>query len=46
MGPGYTTPDPFCGTAPDGTFDYPWHQYRAESDCVWLAIEYHAMAAA
>jgi hypothetical protein len=41
MGPGYTTPDPFCGTASDGAFVYPWHQYRAESDCVWLAIEYH-----
>jgi hypothetical protein len=44
MSPGYTTPDPFCDTAPDGTFRYPWHQYRADTDCVWLAVEYHAPA--
>ncbi|MEU6062832.1 hypothetical protein [Streptomyces sp. NPDC047097] len=42
MSPGYTTPDPFCATGPDGTYDYPWHQYRADTDCVWLAVEYHA----
>lgn len=42
MSPGYTTPDPFCEGAPDGGFRYPWHQYRADSDCVWLAVEYHA----
>ncbi|MFJ8650677.1 hypothetical protein ACIRNI_31795 [Streptomyces sp. NPDC093546] len=41
MAPGYTTPDPFCSTAPDGTYLYPWHQYRADTDCVWLAVEYH-----
>jgi hypothetical protein len=32
---------PFCTTARGG-FDYPWHQYHADSDCVWLAVEYHA----
>jgi hypothetical protein len=32
---------PFCGTDGDG-FAYPWHQYRADTDCVWLAVEYHA----
>jgi hypothetical protein len=42
MSPGYTTPDPFCGIGPHGTFVYPWHQYHADSDCVWLAVEYHA----
>lgn len=41
MGPGYTTPIPFCGLLSDGTFTYPWHQYRADTDCVWLAVEYH-----
>ncbi|MFD7137619.1 hypothetical protein [Streptomyces sp. NPDC059894] len=41
MAPGYTTPQPFCETAPDGGYRYPWHQYRADTDCVWLAVEYH-----
>lgn len=41
MSPGYTTPDPFCSLGPDDTYVYPWHQYRADTDCVWLAIEYH-----
>jgi hypothetical protein len=22
-------------------FIYPWHQYYADTDCIWLAIEYH-----
>ncbi|MFJ6701111.1 hypothetical protein ACIQM4_34360 [Streptomyces sp. NPDC091272] len=43
MSPGYTTPDPFCATGPDGSFQYPWHQYYADTDCVWLAVEYHAL---
>ncbi|MEV8319587.1 hypothetical protein AB0Q95_36065 [Streptomyces sp. NPDC059900] len=42
MSPGYTTPDPFCATADDGSFAYPWHQYYADTDCVWLALEFHA----
>ncbi|WP_326702333.1 hypothetical protein [Streptomyces cyaneofuscatus] len=41
MSPGWTTPHPFCATRPDGSFHYPWHQYRADTDCVWLAVEYH-----
>ncbi|WP_030688618.1 hypothetical protein [Streptomyces sp. NRRL B-1347] len=41
MSPGYTTPDPFCATRPDGSYHYPWHQYYADTDCVWLAVEYH-----
>jgi hypothetical protein len=44
MAPGYATPTPFCAAAPDGTFTYPWHQYRADTDCVWLAVEYHAVS--
>jgi hypothetical protein len=43
MSPGYTTPDPFCDIAPDGSYRYPWHQYYADTDCVWLAVEYHAL---
>jgi hypothetical protein len=31
---------PFGSTTPDGLV-HPWHQYRAETDCVWLAVEYH-----
>ncbi|MDX3376575.1 hypothetical protein PV390_19455 [Streptomyces sp. ME02-6991-2A] len=32
-----------CGrtAGADGSFQYPWHQYRADTDCVWLAVEYH-----
>jgi hypothetical protein len=42
MSPGYTTPMPFCTVGADGSFVYPWHQYHADTDCVWLAVEYHA----
>jgi hypothetical protein len=45
MSPGYTTPVPFCAPAPGGDWVYPWHQYRADTDCVWLALEYHARPA-
>jgi hypothetical protein len=41
MSPGYTTPEPFCQVGADGAFSYPWHQYHADTDCVWLAVEYH-----
>lgn len=41
MGEGYTTPVPFCEVDRDGAFAYPWHQYRADGDCVWMAIELH-----
>jgi hypothetical protein len=43
MSPGHTTPTPFCRMGPGGRFVYPWHQYRADTDCVWLAVEYHAV---
>jgi hypothetical protein len=36
MSPGYTH-DPFY--SPTG--EYPWHQYYADTDCIWLAIEKH-----
>jgi hypothetical protein len=34
MSPGYTH-DPFYSQGGK----YPWHQYYADSDCIWLAIE-------
>ena len=34
MSPGFTH-DPFYSN----TGEYPWHQYYADSDCIWLAIE-------
>jgi hypothetical protein len=41
MSPGYTTPIPFCEIRENNEYIYPWHQYYADTDCVWLAIEYH-----
>ncbi|WP_407911936.1 hypothetical protein [Kitasatospora sp. NE20-6] len=40
LAPG-NTHEPFCEIGADGGFVYPWHQYRADTDCVWLAVEYH-----
>ncbi len=40
MSPGYTTSLPFCSVESDN-FIYPWHQYYADTDCIWMAIEYH-----
>jgi len=45
MAPGTTNPVPFCSSTDGSTFHYPWHQYRAETDCVWLAVEYHRISA-
>lgn len=36
MCPGHTH-DPFY----DANCRYPWHQYYADTECVWLAIEFH-----
>ncbi len=38
---GNTNPAHFCREHA-GRFVYPWHQYYADTDCLWLAIEYHA----
>jgi len=38
--PGYTH-DPFVRVAADGSYTYPWHRYYSDTDCVWLAIEFH-----
>ncbi|MBN2241035.1 MAG: hypothetical protein JW712_14795 [Dehalococcoidales bacterium] len=37
MSPGYTH-SPFF----DEEGNYPWHQYLADTDCIWLAIEFHS----
>lgn len=36
MTPGYTH-EPFCGS----DHKYPWHRYFADTDCIWLAVEYY-----
>lgn len=42
LSPGQTQPSVYCRWF-DGQLAYPWHQYRADTDAVWLAIEYHAL---
>lgn len=37
MSPGYSH-DPFYSNLGK----YPWHQYYADTDCIWLAIEQHS----
>jgi hypothetical protein len=41
MAPGFTTTVPYCEIRTATEFIYPWHQYFAETDCIWMAIEYH-----
>jgi hypothetical protein len=41
MSPGYTTFLPFCQVEENNQYIYPWHQYYADTDCIWMAIEYH-----
>lgn len=36
-----TTHAPFCTHDAAGTWRYPWHRYWSDTDCVWLALEYH-----
>lgn len=40
MAPGYTH-DPFSHVEENGLPTYPWHRYYSDSDCIWLAIEFH-----
>mgnify|MGYP001137631355 CR=1 FL=1 len=40
LSPGNTNPVPFC-LERGGAYAYPWHQYKADTNCVWLALEYH-----
>lgn len=47
MAPGFSTTQPYCVVTKDEAaaskihFTYPWHEYYAETDCVWLVAEYH-----
>jgi hypothetical protein len=36
-----STHEPFATVDANGRIQYPWHQYHAESDCIWMAIELH-----
>lgn len=40
LGPGETH-IPFAGVDEKGGFVYPWHQYYADTDCIWMANEFH-----
>lgn len=42
MPPGYTH-DPFFVLGNDRSFNYPWHRYYADSDCIWMAVELHPL---
>lgn len=35
MSPGYTTSVPFCQVQKQHKYTYPWHQYYADTDCIW-----------
>lgn len=41
LSPGLTQPSIF-GRFHEDRLVYPWHQYKADTDAVWLAVEYHA----
>jgi hypothetical protein len=43
MPPGFTH-DPFFALSADRSFNYPWHRYYADTDCVWMAVELHPLA--
>jgi hypothetical protein len=40
MSPG-DTHIPFASVNEEGQFVYPWHQYYADTDCIWMANEFH-----
>lgn len=31
----------YAGLDKDGEFVYPWHQYYGDSECIWIANEFH-----
>jgi len=39
--PAGATHPPFFELRPNRKFEYPWHRYFSDSDCVWMAIEFH-----
>lgn len=43
MTEGYTQIVPFCKVDADQKYTYPWHQYYSDTDCIWMAIEYHPL---
>lgn len=40
LSPGQTH-KPMANIDIDQTFIYPWHQYYADENCIWMAIEFH-----
>lgn len=44
MTEGYTQIVPFCKVHENQQYTYPWHQYYSDTDCIWMAIEYHPQA--
>lgn len=43
MSPG-DTHIPFACVDEQGRFFYPWHQYYADTDCIWMANEFHPIS--
>lgn len=41
MAEGYTQIIPFCNVQENQQYTYPWHQYYSDTDCIWMANEYH-----
>lgn len=41
MAEGYTQIIPFCTVHENQKYTYPWHQYYSDTDCIWMANEYH-----
>ena len=39
--PAGTTHPPFFDFRSGEGFEYPWHRYFSDTDCVWMAIEFH-----
>ncbi|HBB34633.1 MAG TPA: hypothetical protein DDZ80_18505 [Cyanobacteria bacterium UBA8803] len=42
MSPG-DTHIPFASVGENGNFVYPWHQYYSDTDCIWMANEFHPL---
>jgi hypothetical protein len=34
---------PFASVDESGAFIYPWHQYYSDTDCIWMANEFHPL---
>ena len=43
MAEGYTQIIPFCTVREKQKYTYPWHQYYSDTDCIWMANEYHPL---